>query len=129
MIPFNSSQADSNTAGGACFQECGRAPRSRQANDFGWCASTKQTSPLGDVNLIAKGLVSLFRACVIGSPITRLVRSLNAFVDSTNIGCSSFISVPTCGLKFIQIMSRRSGTQSLLEVTIKTLLRQRVQSP
>ena len=34
-IPFNSSQAASKTAGGTCFQGCGRAPLLRHANDFG----------------------------------------------------------------------------------------------
>src|SRR4051794_17436076 len=38
---------------------------------------------------MAKGLVSLYEAVVIGKPMTRLVRSLNAFGEST-----SFAAVP-----------------------------------
>jgi hypothetical protein len=35
MIEFSPSQAASNTEGEVCFQECGRALRLRQSNDFG----------------------------------------------------------------------------------------------
>ena len=48
---------------------------------------------------------------VMGRPITRLVLSLNALGDSTSMGCRSFIFCPTWGLKSIQMMSLRSGTQ------------------